>query len=128
MNWRAILTSRFLVVPAAAVVVLIFWNLYVSAHAHGEVRGKVVRADGAPAAGATVVLYERNLTSHFLEKSRTTTDAAGEFRFSHNRSHQIRLDTIGPDGRQGESRILRLWFAAQDVRLHAPLIAGTPNP
>ncbi|MBV8183580.1 MAG: carboxypeptidase regulatory-like domain-containing protein [Hyphomicrobiales bacterium] len=122
MNWRAILTSRFLVVPAAAVVALIFWNLYVSAHAHGEVRGRVVRADGAPAAGATVVLYERNLTSHFLEKSRTTTDAAGEFRFSHNRSHQIRLDTIGPDGRQGQSHILRLWFAAQDVDLRRPLV------
>ena len=99
MNWRAILTSRFFVVPAVALAALIGWNLYVAAHAHGRVSGKVLRADGAPAAGATVVLYERNITSHFLEKARTTTDAAGEFRFDDNRSHQIRLDAIGPDGR-----------------------------
>jgi len=72
-----------------------------------------------------VILYERNLTSHFLEKSRTTTDAAGEFRFDDNRSHQIRLDTIGSDGTQTQARILRLWFASQDVRLRAPLVVRT---
>ncbi|MBV8446977.1 MAG: carboxypeptidase regulatory-like domain-containing protein [Hyphomicrobiales bacterium] len=124
MSTRAILTSRFFVVPAIAIATLIAWNLYVAAHAHGEVSGKVVRADGAPARGATVILYERNLTSHFLEKTRTTTDAAGEFRFKDNRSHQIRLDTIGPDGRQGQPRILRLWFAAQDVDLRRPLVVS----
>jgi hypothetical protein len=122
VNGRAILTSRFFVVPAVAVAALIGWNLYVAAHAHGQVSGKVLRADGAPAAGATVVLYERNITSHFLEKSRTTTDAAGEFRFDDNRSHQIRIDAIGPDGRQGQPLILRLWFAAQDVGLRRPLV------
>jgi Carboxypeptidase regulatory-like domain len=122
MNWRAILATRFFLVPAFALAALIGWNLYVAAHAHGQVRGKVLRADGAPAAGATVVLYERNITSHFLEKARTTTDAAGEFRFDDNRSHQIRLDAIGPDGRQGQPLILRLWFAAQDVGLRRPLV------
>jgi hypothetical protein len=122
VNGRAILTSRFFVVPAVAVAALIGWNLYVAAHAHGQVSGKVLRADGAPAAGATVVLYERNITSHFLEKSRTTTDAAGEFRFDDNRSHQIRIDAIGPDGRQGQPLILRLWFAAQDVGLRRSLV------
>jgi Carboxypeptidase regulatory-like domain len=122
VNGRAILTSRFFVVPAVAVAALIGWNLYVAAHAHGQVSGKVLRADGAPAAGATVVLYERNITSHFLETSRTTTDAAGEFRFDDNRSHQIRIDAIGPDGRQGQPLILRLWFAAQDVGLRRPLV------
>jgi Carboxypeptidase regulatory-like domain len=122
VNGRAILTSRFFVVPAVAVAALIGWNLYVAAHAHGQVSGNVLRADGAPAAGATVVLYERNITSHFLEKSRTTTDAAGEFRFDDNRSHQIRIDAIGPDGRQGQPLILRLWFAAQDVGLRRSLV------
>jgi hypothetical protein len=123
MRWaRAILTSRFFVLPAVALAALIGWNLYVAAHAHGQVSGKVLRADGAPAAGATVILYERNITSHFLEKSRTTTDAAGEFRFDDNRSHQIRLDAIGADGPQSQARIIRLWFAAQDLRLHAPLV------
>ncbi|MBV8963199.1 MAG: carboxypeptidase regulatory-like domain-containing protein [Hyphomicrobiales bacterium] len=125
MRWGAVLASRFFLVPAVAVATLIAWNLYVAAHAHGQVSGQVVRADGAPAAGATVILYERNLTSHFLEKSRTTTDAAGEFRFDDNRSHQIRLDTIGSDGTQTQARILRLWFASQDVRLRAPLVVRT---
>jgi hypothetical protein len=127
MNWRTILTSRFFVVPSAVVAALIGWNLYVAAHAHGQVSGKVLRADGAPAAGATVVLYERNLTSHFLEKTRTTTDAAGAFRFDDNRSHQIRLDTIGPDGQQGQPLILRLWFAAQDIRLRNALVLPAPK-
>jgi hypothetical protein len=127
MNWRTILTSRFFAVPSAVVAALIGWNLYVAAHAHGQVTGKVLRADGAPAAGATIVLYERNLTSHFLEKSRTTTDAAGDFHFDDNRSHQIRLDAIGPDGRQGQARIIRLWFAAQDTRLREALVLPAPK-
>jgi hypothetical protein len=122
MNGRAILTSRFFVVPVAVVAALIGWNLYVVAHAHGEVSGKVLRSDGAPVAGATVVLYERNITSHFLERSRATTNAAGEFRFDDNHSHQIRLEAIAPDGRQGQPLILRLWFAAQDIRLREALM------
>jgi hypothetical protein len=127
MNWRAILTSRFFVVPAAAIVALIGWNVYVEAHAHGRVSGKVTGSDGSPAIGATVILYERNITSHFLEKARTTTDQTGAFRFDNNRSHQIRLDAASPDGRQTQPLILRLWFAAQDVRLHGPLVLPAPK-
>ena len=127
MNWRAILTSRFFVVPAVAIVTLIGWNLYVADHAHGQVSGKVLRADGAPVAGATVILYERNITSHFLEKSRTTTNATGEFHFDDNRSHQIRLDAIGPEGTQAQARIVRLWFAAQDTRLRDALVLPAPK-
>jgi hypothetical protein len=127
MSWRAILASRFFIVPAAAIVALIGWNLYVGAHAHGRVTGKVLRADGSPAIGATVILYERNITSHFLEKARATTDATGAFRFDDNRSHQIRLDAVGADGRQTQPRILRLWFAAQDMRLREALVLPVPK-
>jgi hypothetical protein len=122
MSWRGVFTNRFFIMPTAMIVALVGWNLYVGAHAHGCVTGRVLRSDGSPAAGATVILYERNITSHFLEKARATTDATGSFRFDNNRSHQIRLDAIGADGTQTQARILRLWFAAQDIRLREALV------
>jgi hypothetical protein len=128
MNRRAFLSSRFFLVPAAAIVALICWNIYVGAHAHGVVTGRVLRSDGTPAAGATIVFYERNITSRFLERARATADETGSFRFDGNRSHQVRLDAIGPDSQHAEPRILRLWFAAQDVRIREPLVLPAPRP
>ena len=127
MNWRAVLTSRFFYVPAALLVITAGWNGYVAAHDHGVVEGRVVNADGTPAAGATVVFYERNIVSRFLEKTRLTTDADGVFHFDGNTSHQIRLDAIGADGGRSQPRIIRLWFAAQDTRIHEPLLLQPPQ-
>ncbi|MFI5012748.1 MAG: hypothetical protein ACHQAY_10400 [Hyphomicrobiales bacterium] len=116
-----------MLLPAGLAVALAGWNIYVAGHAHGVVAGTVLHLDGSPASGAIVILYERNLTSRFLEKARATTDAEGAFRFADNRSHQIRLDAIGADGQQGQPRILRLWFAAQDVRLRKALLLPAPK-
>jgi hypothetical protein len=127
MNWRAIFRSRFFYLPAAMVVAILAWNLYVSTHSHGVITGVVTNADGTPAAGATVIFYERNITSRFLEKARATTDLDGVFRFEGNHSHQIRLDAIGVGGQRSTPLIRRLWFAAQDARIREVLVIARPK-
>jgi hypothetical protein len=127
MNWRTILQSRFFYVPAALIVATLVWNGYVSTHAHGVIVGVVTNADGTPAAGATVIFYERNITSRFLEKARATTNADGVFHFEGNQSHQIRLDAIGANGQRAVPLIKRLWFAAQDARIREALVLGQPS-
>ena len=55
-----------------------------------------------------------------VEKARTRTDAAGEFRFDNNNSHLIQLQA--QDGSATSPRItIRLWFRAQDRVLQQPL-------
>jgi hypothetical protein len=127
MNWRNILQSRFFYVPAALIIATLGWNAYVSIQAHGVITGVVTNADGTPAAGATVIFYERNITSRFLEKARATTDADGVFHFEGNQSHQIRLDAIGSNGRRAVPLIKRLWFAAQDARIPEALVLARPS-
>ena len=127
MNWRTILQSRFFYVPAALIVATLVWNGYVSTHAHGVITGVVTNTDGTPAAGATVIFYERNITSRFLEKARATTDSDGVFHFEGNQSHQIRLDAIGANGQRAAPLIKRLWFAAQDARIREALVLAQPS-
>jgi hypothetical protein len=127
MNWRTILQSRFFYVPSALIVATLIWNAYVSTHAHGVITGVVTNADGTPAAGATVIFYERNITSRFLEKARATTDADGVFHFEGNQSHQVRLDAIGADRQRSVPLIKRLWFAAQDAHIREVLVLAQPS-
>jgi len=119
MNLRRILLSRFVVVPAAIAVVVVLWNIYVSMHAHGVLKGQVVDASGRPVAGAAVVLSAHDFVTQ-VEKSRTTTDADGRFRFTDNNSHLVQVQAL--NGRQASPRItIRLWFRAQDRVLDQPL-------
>ncbi|OJY65394.1 MAG: hypothetical protein BGP12_19630 [Rhodospirillales bacterium 70-18] len=116
------LQNRFVLVPLVLAVLVAAWNLYVALHAHGVVAGRVVEADGRPAAGATVILYERDFITQ-NERGRTTTGPDGGFRFNGNASHLVQLQA-----RQGALRsarvTLRLWFRAQDARLAQPLRLG----
>lgn len=119
MRWRRVLLSRFVVVPVVIAVTVGAWNLYVALHAHGVLQGRVVDAAGHPVDGATVILFTHDFVTQ-VEKARTHTDAAGEFRFDGNDSHLIQLQA--QDGRTTSPRItIRLWFRAQDRVLQQPL-------
>ena len=116
---RRFLLNRFVIVPLALAVIVGAWNLYVSLHDHGLFAGRVVDASGNPVPGATVILFTHDFVTQ-VEKARTTTDAAGTFRFTSNNSHLVQLQAQQAD--QTSRRItIRLWFRAQDRELAKPL-------
>jgi protocatechuate 3,4-dioxygenase beta subunit len=123
-GWRRILFNRFVLVPAAIVLAVTLWNIYVATHNHGLVTGRVIDPAGRPVADATVALWVFNFTT-YEEKERVKTDADGVFRFTNNPSHKIQISAE----KQGVGRSPRipvfLYFRAQDTRLDAPLrLAG----
>jgi hypothetical protein len=119
MHWRRILGSRFVIVPALIAVTVAVWNLYVGLHAHGDLAGRVIDAAGKPVAGATVVLWAHDFVTQ-VETARTTTDAAGDFRFTDNASHLIQLQALA--GKDMSQRVtIRLWFRGQDRVVETPL-------
>jgi hypothetical protein len=120
------LLSRWVVVPGAIGVMTVAWLAYVAGHNHGIVEGRVVDATGRPVSGATVMLFERGFVTH-QERGRATTDADGAFRFTDNRSHSIQLEADAPSLGRTDRRVVRLWFAAQDVKLAAPLRFAAPR-
>ena len=79
MNWRAILTHRFVYVPAGLAIAVGAWNLYVAANADGVIEGTVRDAAGRPVAGADVIFFERNIVNN-QEKFRARTDEAEQRR------------------------------------------------
>jgi hypothetical protein len=115
------LLSRWFIVPATMLVVVLGWNIHVAANATGEVRGRVVDATDQPVAGATVLLFERSFVVN-TEKQRTTTDGTGRFRFAGNNSHAVQFQAEAPGGAKSERVTLRLLFRAQDADLPAPLV------
>ena len=120
MKRRAWIGSRWVIVPGGIAVVTLAWNAYVAAHDHGIVEGRVVDASGRAVSGATVMLFERGFVTH-QERGRQTSDAQGAFRFTDNRSHSIQLEADAPGLGRTDRRIVRLWFAAEDVKLAQPL-------
>ena len=118
------LVSRWVIVPGGIAVVTLVWLAYVAAHDHGVVEGRVVDRSGRPVSGASVMLFERGFVTH-QERGRATSDADGAFRFTDNRSHSIQLEAEAPGLGRSERRVVRLWFAAQDVKLVEPLRFAT---
>ncbi|MCZ8122376.1 MAG: hypothetical protein O9277_03015 [Magnetospirillum sp.] len=112
--------------PGALALAAWGWSLYAAANAGGRVGGSVARADGASAAGAVVVIADRNITSNFVERRRVAVGADGRFLVDDNASHMIRVQAIAPDGARSEFRIVRLWFRAQNMELTEPLVLRTP--
>ena len=119
-SWARRLYSRWVIVPTVMAIVLIGWLEYVAAHDHGVVEGHVIDAAGTPVAGATVLLLKRGFVTH-EQAGRTTTDATGTFRFSDNISHSIQLEAESPTLGRSDRRVVRLLFAAQDVKVTEPL-------
>lgn len=120
------LLSRWVIVPSGIAIATIGWLAYVAGHDHGIVEGRVVDATGRPVSGATVMLFERGFVTH-QERGHATSDADGAFRFTDNRSHSIQLEADAPGLGRTDRRIVRLWFAAQDVKLGAPLRFPAPK-
>jgi hypothetical protein len=116
MSWR----SRWVIVPALLVAIVLGWNAYVWTHAGGVVAGRVVDASGRPVAGAEVILYARSFITND-ELQRTRTDASGDFRFSKNVSHALQLQAEAPGLGRSERRTVRLLFKGEDVTLREPL-------
>ena len=120
-RWRRLLVNRFVLVPAAIAVVISLWNAYVVTHDHGIVIGRVVDDAGRPIGDATVVLWVLNFTT-YVEKARATTASDGRFQLVNAESHNIQL--IAEKAGVGRSaRVpVRLYFRAEDVELHDPLV------
>jgi hypothetical protein len=119
MMWRRVLLSRFFTVPAILLLGIGAWNVYVDEHAHGLLEGSVVDAAGKPVVGATVILSVHDFVTQ-VEKARTRTDAAGQFRFDHNPSHLIQLQAQTKT-ESSPRVIVRLWFRGQDRVVAQPL-------
>jgi hypothetical protein len=114
------LRSRWVIVPGLMVLVTVSWLVYVNAHNHGRLEGRVVDANGAPVAGAKVLLFERGFVTH-EEKARAITGRDGRFRFDNNPSHSVQLEAEAPGLGRTNRQVVRLWFAAQDTVLSEPL-------
>ncbi|MEO8135191.1 MAG: carboxypeptidase-like regulatory domain-containing protein [Betaproteobacteria bacterium] len=120
------LRSRWTIVPGGMAIFTLAWLAYVGGHNHGVVEGRVVDAAGQPVASATVTMYERGFVTH-EQRGRASSAADGTFRFTDNRSHSIQLEAEAPGLGRTDRRILRLWFAAQDTTLDAPLRFPAPK-
>ena len=123
---RGWLRSRWVIVPGAMAIIIVGWLAYVGQHQHGVVDGWVVDGSGQPVAGATILLFERGFVTH-QERGRAVSGADGRFRFTDNRSHSIQLEAEAPGRGRSERRVVRLWFAAQDVQLSEPLRFAAPR-
>jgi len=121
MSWR----SRWVVVPALLVLVVLGWNAYVWTHAGGVVAGRVVDAAGRGVKGAEVILYARSFVTND-ERQRTRTDAAGDFRFTGNASHALQLQAEAPGLGRSERVTVRLLFKGEDVTVERPLRFAGP--
>lgn len=116
----AVLRHRFVAVPLAIAIIVGVWNVYVSEHNDGIVRGEVVGPDGQPVAGATVSMMEQNFTTN-SDRGKTTTRADGSFEFTDNRSHNIQLRAEKAGVGRSDLVVVRLYFRAQNVTLRDPL-------
>ncbi len=120
ISWRPWLLNRVTVTIGLIAILVVGWNLYVLAHDDGILTGTVVGPDGAPVAGAEVVLSERTLVS--LEPiAKTLTGADGGFRFEKHDRHRLVL-TASKDGVGASGRLeVRLYFRNQNRHLDEPL-------
>ena len=116
---RRVAGSRFFTVPFAIAAAVLAWNVYVTLHAHGIVAGWVVDEAGRPAAGVTVILFERDFINQ-VERARTRTGPDGAFRFTENRSHLVQVEAREGDA-HSPRRTVRLWFRSEDRTLEQPL-------
>ena len=124
---RSIFSNRFFLIPVLLAVLVGGWNVYVTSHDDGVVRGRVLAVDGVPVAGATVRMMEQNFTTN-SDRDSTVTRADGSFEFTNNRSHNIQLVAEKAALGRSDRYMVRLYFRAQNVTLDAPLILLQAKP
>ncbi|MCA0240972.1 MAG: carboxypeptidase-like regulatory domain-containing protein [Proteobacteria bacterium] len=121
MKPSVLLLNRFTLTFAAIGLVALAWNLYVAANDDGHLSGRVVAADGAPVAGATVVLSRKTVTA--VERvADTVTDSAGRFAFEHHGQYAVVLGARKSGIGSAPRRTVRLWFRDQNRDLAEPLV------
>ncbi len=117
MSWR----SRWVIVPAALLLIVLGWNFYVATHDGGLVEGAVVDGTGRPVQGAEIVLYARSFITND-ERGRTRTGEDGAFRFTGNRDHALQLQADAPGLGRSERVTVRLLFRGENTTLAHPLV------
>jgi hypothetical protein len=119
-GWKRWLLNRFVLVPAALILITLGWNAWVATHQHGIIAGRVVNASGAPVEGAEVKLWVFNFAT-FVEKASTVTKPDGTFEFANNPSHNIQVSAAKPGEGRSARLPIRLYFAGEDFRMKQPL-------
>lgn len=117
---RTLLLNRYTLAFGSIALVALAWNLYVAQHDDGVLEGAVVGPDGAPVAGAEVVLAERTVIT-LTPIAKAATDGQGGFRFERHDRHALVL-TAAKEGVGRSGRVeVRLWFKNQNRTLEEPL-------
>lgn len=112
----------------ACVVLVAGWNLFVVLNDDGIVVGRVVDADGAPVAGASVVMYEAGLLVS-SPRQQTSAAADGTFRFADHGQHHFRLEASATGFGRSAPMTVRLYFRNQNTALDEPLrVSGAAVP
>jgi hypothetical protein len=111
---------RYVVVLGVTAALVAGWNVWVALHDDGIVRGRVVQADGRPAAGAAVSLWEKTLTT--LEPRATTqTGPDGSFVFTGQAAHHFALQAEQRGLGASPRTLYRRYFRGQNLVLDEPL-------
>ena len=114
------LFNRFTITFGTLAVLIAFWNIYVETNNSGLIAGQVVGPDGAPAAGATVVLSERTLLVT-RPKETTTTDTDGRFKFENQDVYRLYLAVEKPGVGEASAQEYKLYFKGQELVLRDPI-------
>jgi hypothetical protein len=111
---------RYVLVLGLTATLVAGWNVWVTLHDDGIVRGLVVRSDGCPVAGAVVSFWEKTLTT-LERRASTETGPGGEFAFVGQPAHHFALQAE-KRGLGASPRILyRRYFRGQNLVLRVPL-------
>jgi hypothetical protein len=111
---------RYLVALGVTAVLVAGWNAWVITHDDGIVSGHVVQADGRPAAGATVSLWEKTLTT-LERRAATETASDGSFTFRGQAAHHFALLAETPGAGASPRTLYRRYFRGQNLVLTEPL-------
>jgi 5-hydroxyisourate hydrolase-like protein (transthyretin family) len=120
LMWRRLLGNRYTIVLGLLAAGVAAWNLYVIRHDQGIVEGRVLDAAGRPAAGASVALFERTLTTLEL-RATAQTDGDGRFRFTGQPAHHLVLEARHAGGDRSPRMVVRRYFRGQNLVLADPL-------
>jgi hypothetical protein len=114
---------RYAWVAGALVVLVGGCNLWVVLHEDGVVRGRVVQADGRPAAGATVSFWEKTLTT-LERRTATETGPDGGFVVTGQVAHHFALQAEKSGFGASPRTLYRRYFRGQNLVLVEPLRLG----
>ena len=111
---------RYAWVAGALVLLVGGCNLWVALHADSVVRGRVVQADGHPAAGATVSFWEKTLTT-LERRAATETGPDGRFVLTGQAAHHFALQAEKSGLGASPRTLYRRYFRGQNLVLDEPL-------